>query len=241
MNKSDSKQLSLATASNLKQPQDELDTSQVADYLQKHPDFFEQHLDLLENLNIPHPSGSAVSLISKQLEIFRKRHHELENQLNALIEIARDNDALFNRMHGLTLAMLDADSLENAIANLDRVLAECFKTDFVAVKIFQHNVDAPIAGLFVAPDDKTLHLFEKELHSNQARCGRPTLEQAQFLFNAAALEVQSCAIMPMQFSKLTGIIAIGSREKGRFHYSMGNLFLTQMSEIIGTRLLSLLQ
>jgi uncharacterized protein YigA (DUF484 family) len=44
----------------------------------------------------------------------------------------------------------------------------------------------------------------------------------------------------MSFTQLEGIVAIGSREDNRFHYSMGNLFLTQMSEIIATRLISLL-
>jgi len=85
-----------------------LQANQVEDYLLKHPEFFHDHLNLLENLSIPHPSGNAVSLISKQLEIFRSRHHELENQLTALIEIARDNDTSFSRMHELTLALMEA-------------------------------------------------------------------------------------------------------------------------------------
>ncbi|MDD1630082.1 MAG: DUF484 family protein, partial [Methylococcaceae bacterium] len=76
---------------------------------------------------------------------------------------------------------------------------------------------------------------------NQPKCGRPTLAQAKVLFGDSAVEVNSCAIIPMNFTELDGILAIGSREKGRFHYSMGNLFLTQMSEIIGTRLISLLR
>ena len=45
----------------------------------------------------------------------------------------------------------------------------------------------------------------------------------------------------MNFTELEGILAIGSREEDRFHYSMGNLFLTQMSEVIGTRLISILR
>jgi len=53
--------------------------------------------------------------------------------------------------------------------------------------------------------------------------------------------VKSCAIIPMTFTELDGILAIGSRQEDRFHYSMGNLFLTQMSEIIGTRLIALLR
>jgi uncharacterized protein YigA (DUF484 family) len=67
------------------------------------------------------------------------------------------------------------------------------------------------------------------------------LRQAKVLFGDAALEVKSCAIIPMNFTELDGILAIGSREEDRFQYSMGNLFLTQMSEIIGTRLISLLR
>ena len=43
----------------------------------------------------------------------------------------------------------------------------------------------------------------------------------------------------MNFTELEGILAMGSRDESRFHYSMGHLFLTQMSEAIGTRLISL--
>jgi uncharacterized protein YigA (DUF484 family) len=218
----------------------QLDEQQVADYLQQNPEFFHHHLDLLERMNIPHPSGNAVSLIAKQLEMFRSRHQEQENQLTALIDIARENDAAFNRMHELTLAMLEANSLSDAVANLSEVLAECFITDFVAVKIVQHRPDSALNNIFVDPDDAGLQHFKVELSGNQPKCGRPTLAQAQFLFGDVAAEVRSCAIIPMVFTQLEGLLAIGSRDEGRFHYSMGSLFLTQMSEIIGTRLISLL-
>ena len=218
-----------------------LDEASVAEYLRQHPDFFHSHLDVLEQMHIPHPSGNAVSLISKQLELFRGRHQEQENQLIALIEIARENDAAFTRMHQLTLAMLEANNLEDAIANLNDVLAECFMTDFVAVKIVKHVESSPLSNLFVELDDVNLKHFSQELSSNQPKCGRPTLAQARFLFGDEAAEVRSCAIIPMAFTQIEGLLAIGSRDEMRFHYSMGSLFLTQMSEIIGTRLISLLQ
>jgi hypothetical protein len=218
-----------------------LSTSQVEDYLQHHPDFFHEHLSLLEQMSIPHPSGTAISLISKQLELFRSKHLEMESQLNALIEIARDNDTSFIRMHKLTLALLEASTLEQAIANLDAVLSDYFLTDFVAVRIIKQCPESAIANLFIEPGSKDLQPFLKILASNQPKCGRPTLVQAKALFGDSAVEVKSCAIIPMNFTELDGILAIGSREEERFHYSMGNLFLTQMSEIIGTRLISLLR
>lgn len=217
-----------------------LSEEQVVAYLQENPEFFRDHLGLLERMQIPHPSGNAVSLIAKQLELFRSRHQEQENQLAALIDIARENDAAFNRMHELTLAMLEANSLEDAVANLSEVLAECFLTDFVAIKIIKDFSGSPISNIFVTPDEPSLKHFSAELAGNQPKCGRPSLAQARFLFGDAAVEVRSCAIIPMAFTRLEGLLAIGSRDEGRFHYSMGSLFLTQMSEIIGTRLISLL-
>jgi len=217
----------------------ELTTSQVEDYLEKHPEFFHHHLGLLENMSIPHPSGNAVSLISKQLEIFRSKHQELENQLTALIEIARDNDTSFSRMHELTLALIEAKTIEDAVANLDKVFAECFLTDFSSIRIIKNNTDSAVSNIFVDTDDERLQHFDKELTTNKPKCGRPTLAQAQFLFGDIATEVKSCAIIPMVFTELEGIIAIGSRDETRFHYSMGNLFLTQMGEVIATRLISL--
>lgn len=218
----------------------QLSSTQVESYLQEHPEFFHDHVGLLENLSIPHPSGNAVSLISKQLELFRSRHHELENQLTALIDIARENDTSFNRMHELTLALMEAKSIEDVIANLDKVFTECFLTDFSAIRVIKDNVDSPVSNFFVRNDDENLQHFDKELSTNQPQCGRPTLAQARFLFGDVATEVKSCAIIPMVFTRLDGLIAIGSRDDTRFHYSMGNLFLTQMSEVIGTRLIAIL-
>ena len=221
--------------------QSDVSEQQVVEYLSRNPDFFKNHLDLLEKMHIPHPSGNAVSLISKQLEVFRTKHQEQENQLAALIDIARDNDAAFNRMHELTLAMLEARSLEDVVANLAEVLHDCFQTDFVAIKIIQDSEDSPISNLFVGAEDTGLKYFTEELHFNKPKCGRPSFPQACFLFGDAAPEVRSAAIIPMVFTQMEGLLAIGSRDEARFHYSMGGLFLTQMSEVVGTRLIALLQ
>jgi uncharacterized protein len=218
-----------------------LTSTQVEQYLREHPEFFNEHLHLLEQMRIPHPSGNAVSLIAKQLELFRSKHQELESQLTELIEIARENDTSYVRMHKLTLALLDAKTIEEAVENLETVLSEYFLTDFVAIRVIKHSSDATASSVYIEPDSEDLKPFSKELSSNQPTCGRPTLTQAKILFGDSSLEVQSYAIMPMMFTELEGFLAVGSREDGRFHYSMGSLFLTQMSEIVGTRLIALLE
>jgi len=213
---------------------------QVAEYLHQYPDFFHDHLNLLENLSIPHPSGSATSLILKQLELLRANRQELECQLNDLLEIARNNDIAIIRMHKLSLALLEATTLAEIVANLNEVMAEYFLTDFVAVRIIKQVSNPTVNNLFIAPDSEDLVPFLKQLASNKPKCGRATLAQAKVLFGDAATEVKSCAIIPMSFTELDGVLAIGSRNADRFQQSMGHLFLIQMSEIIGTRFIALL-
>lgn len=217
-----------------------LSPDQVEAYLQSHPEFFHQHLALLENLSIPHPSGSAVSLVSKQLEIFRSKHQEQENQLTALIEIAKENDFTLNQMHELTLALMEAQTIDQIVVNLDKVFKECFLTDFSSLRIIKEDHELYNSDVFVAVDDKNLRYFSEELKTNHPKCDRPTFAQATFLFGNIAPEIKSCAIIPMVFTELEGLIAIGSKEESRFHYSKGNLFLTQIGEAIATRLIALL-
>jgi len=220
----------------------DVEANDVADYLQNNPEFFNENLELLEKMSIPHPSGNAISLVSKQLELFRSRHQEMESELNDLIAIARNNDDSANKMHELTLAVLEADTLDIAVANLDEVLKECFLTDFFAIKIIaEATPGTALTDVFVNSDNEGLTHFVKELTSNHASCGRPTLAQAEFLFGIQALEIKSAAIIPMAFLEIEGIIAIGSRDAERFSRNMGRLFLTQISEIVGTRLISLLK
>lgn len=220
----------------------DLSEMQVARYLQRHPEFFNGHLHLLEQIHIPHPSGNAVSLISKQLEMFRSRHHEMENQLSDLIEIARDNDSSIMRMHQLALALLDAATLDAAIHNLDVALSEYFFADFVAVRIIRESPALGLEEWFISPNSEQLKHFLKVLSSQQPSCGRPTLAQARVLFGEQlAADVKSCAIVPMVFTELEGILAIGSRAEDRFVEGMGHMFLKQMSELVGTRLIALLK
>jgi uncharacterized protein YigA (DUF484 family) len=219
----------------------EINAIQVADYLKSHSDFFIENVHLLEHLTIPNPSGVAVSLISKQLELFRSRSQEMENQLIELIEIARGNDTAMTRMHQLNLALHDAQTIEEVVTNLNIVLTEYFLTDFVAIRLIQNEPNGSFNNVFISPDSKDLKPFDSELRTGKPSCGKLTLTQARVLFGFQANEVKSCAIIPLLFTDLEGLLAIGSRDENRFHASMGHLFLTQMSEVIATRLITLLQ
>ena len=80
---------------------DSLSSDSIVDYLLSHPEFFEAHPELLVKLKVPHPSGTAVSLIERQVEVLRGQNRQLERKLVDLIEVARANDTLIERIHRL--------------------------------------------------------------------------------------------------------------------------------------------
>lgn len=218
-----------------------LAAADVEAYLRTHPDFFHQHLDLLETLRVPHPCGDAVSLVLRQLDVFRDKNRRLQVQLNDILQIARDNDSLARRIHQLTLSLLDAASVDDALGGLRWLLYECFQADFIAVRLLEPVIDSPIADLCIPPDCAEATHFEQVLASGKAECGRPNDLQAQLLFGGEAHEVLSYALVPLQHAGLKGLLAIGSRSASRFEAGMGHLFLNQMGDIVAARLVALLK
>ena len=81
---------------------------QVVGYLRRNPDFFARHDDLLAEISLPHDSGSAISLLERQVNILRARGTEARQKLNNLLENARYNDQLFDTIQNLVLALLGA-------------------------------------------------------------------------------------------------------------------------------------
>lgn len=209
-------------------------------YLRAHPDFFHYHDELLEVLKVPHSSGEAVSLVTRQMEVLREKNRRLHSQLNEIVQIARDNDGLYQRIHQFTLALLNAAGLQEALASVDWGLNEYFQADFVAVRVLEPVVETPVADLGVSSPDDAQRLFGDVFSSGNPSCGKPSAEQADFLFGASAPEVLSFALVPMLHAGLKGLLAIGSRNASRFHPGMGNMFLTQMGEVVGARLAALI-
>ena len=221
-------------------PEETSDDQQVAAYLARHPQFFQNHLSLLESLRLPHESGTAVSLVARQIEILREKTERLDEQLEDLVQIARENDALYQRIHQLTLTLLDAKSLEDTLASLDWGLHQLFQADFVVVRLLHPVLDGPVMQLWTPEDHPSRAWAEERSEAPQPLCGKPDPDHAHYLFGDAADEVGSYAVVRLHHAALRGLFAIGSRDPQRFRSDMGFIFLSQMSEILAARLASLL-
>src|SRR5210317_188769 len=89
----------------------ELSDDTVREFLKDNSDFLQRNPDMLDYLHISHASGSAVSLVEKQVSVLRERNMDMRHRLNTLTANARDNDKLYEQTRSLVLKLLEADSV----------------------------------------------------------------------------------------------------------------------------------
>jgi uncharacterized protein YigA (DUF484 family) len=56
-----------------------------------------------------------VSLVERQMSLLRDRNIEMRHRLSQLMDVARDNDRLFDKTRRLILTLMDAASLEDVV------------------------------------------------------------------------------------------------------------------------------
>ncbi len=219
-----------------------VDARQVADYLCSHPDFFEQHRSLLEQLRVPHAADGAISLVERQVAVLREGNTAKQQQLDSLIQIARDNDRLNDQLHQLLLRLLTSTDLTTLLALVSSHLRQDFSADFVALCLLP-PADAAFADReeFVEDADAFQGLFQRLLDAGQPHCGSLKPEQRQALFGDRAEAVSSAALLPLGERGRLGLLAIGSAERDRFNAAMDTAFLQRMSETIAAVLARVLK
>jgi uncharacterized protein YigA (DUF484 family) len=205
---------------------------QIANYLIAHPDYFQRHPDALAAIDIPHPTGDAVSLIERQVRTLRDQASNYRRQLENLVSVARENDALAKRLHRLTLALIETHSFDEVLNTLQDELREQFKADAVEMKLFaseQLEAHAHEAGPA---------LFRNFLKRARPNCGQLDKAKLEYLFGPQAGETGSAALIPLTAPPLAGVLAIGSRDPQRFHEGKSVDFLQRLAEVVSAKLQS---
>lgn len=216
---------------------------QVAAYLRDNPAFFQQRPDLLELLRLPDPRGQAVSLLERQAAILRERNQDLRERLNGLIDVARENDQLFEHTRRLTLALLEARTTDKLFRQLLRSLEEEFRCDTVSLLL--HDREIPLLGevrkqVRFVDGEELPGALTPLLRTGKAVCGVLRKEELEALFQERAEAIQSAAMVPLMVPGDSpgrlGILAIGSRDAMHFRSSMGTLFISHIGEVLSRRL-----
>lgn len=98
----------------------ELDDSAVAEYLQRHPEFFIRNAQLVEQMQVPHPVRGTVSLVEWHMARSRNHINFLEENMTLLMEQASANEGLFYRLLKLQGRLASATSLQEMLNRLHR-------------------------------------------------------------------------------------------------------------------------
>lgn len=216
------------------QKADELTRNEVAEYLKNNPDFFVDQDELLRSLTLPHDSGRAISLVERQVHLFREQRDTLRHELVELVSIARHNDRLFEKSKRLLMQVIEARNLVDMASAIDDSIRGDFELDAASVILF---TDSEVPGsaqgaLHVVSPAEAQDRLGNLLEGSKAVCGQFRESEREFLFPDRDIPIASVALVPLRHDELVGVFAVGSCEPGYFDQSMGSLFLSYISDTL---------
>jgi len=211
----------------------ELKAEDVARYLQENPIFFDEHVDLLAQINVPHPhGGQAIPLSDRQVLGLREKSRALEAKLAELIQFGEENDVISERVHRLAVAMLAARTLPTLLHELYFNLREDFAVPHAALRLWRGTGDAPE---FQTVGDA---LREYATDLDAPFCGPNANFEAVSWFGDATPHIRSVAFMPLrELDETFGMLALAAEDLLRFYPEMGTLYLKRMGEMASAALL----
>lgn len=217
-----------------------LTAADVASWIEAHPEFFNEHADLLARLSLTSPHGNrAVSLQERQMELLRDKIKALELKLAEMIRFGQENDMIGEKINRLVRQLfLERNSLVLPDV-LVRELRQVFALPAVAVRLWGVAIggDQPYA----APVSNDTRTFVSSLMAPY--CGPNSgFEAVNWLPDAATLK--SVALIPLRMGatpEAYGLLVLGSPDANRFTSTMGTTYLARIEEIASAALARLMK
>lgn len=209
----------------------------VVQFLGAHPDFFDQHPEVLASIAIPHPhGGQAISLVERQSMILRDRIRSLEMRLADMLRHGEENEAIADRLVQWARALLTQDDPARLPETALEELMRLFSVPYGALRLW--GVAPAYSGLDCARpvSDDMLRLAG----SMQAPfCGSNVGFEVAGWMAPDPAAIRSLSMMPLRVgadAKAFGMLALGSPDPERFQITMGTAFLSRIGELASAAL-----
>ena len=197
----------------------------VALYLQNNPQFFEEHVETLTQIHLPHPHGGrTISLSERQLLALREKNRELEKNMREMIAFAKDNDALQHKVHQFVIALFAARDLDTLQETIPHLLQDIFAIPHIVLHLWQTN--PPSVEMLAFADAQA-----------QPVCLHHATHDTAAWFGQRAAQLHSYAYLPLRADdKTLGLLVLASEDKQRFYPGMGTVFLQRIAESVSSAL-----
>lgn len=219
----------------------------VAVWLQAHPQFFEQHAEMLATVRLVSPHGQrAVSLQERQMEVLRDKNRSLELRLAELLRYGQENDLTQQRLHAWLLAVLAEQDPYQLPHTLTRGFEEIFEVPYAALRLWnvaENYASLPQAQLISEGARQAAGgLTAPYCGSVEREGGEAVSEAVSWLEAEAEMPVQSLAMVALhrRHSPAFGLLVLGSPDPRRFHDGMGTAYLQQIGDLASAALSRLL-
>lgn len=219
------------TESPIKPNREKLTDEQVTQYLKKNLGFFNDHLDLLAEMDLPHKSGGAISLVERQVSVLRERNMDMRHRLSDLLDNARENDRLFDKTKRLVLALLECNDFGDLVDALYYSFDKEFNIHYTRLILFGNSSSPSSAARVVSIHDARDHIGKRMKQPNTVS-GGIDIKECEFLFDQDAPNVGSAALAILQHGSPLGLLAIGNQDPNYYRSSMGTLFLGYIGEVL---------
>jgi hypothetical protein len=209
----------------------ELDDKQVAQYLRADPQFFERNLKLLDQITLPDPhGGAAVSLMERQQSALRDKLRILESKLGEMVQFGEANDAIGERVHRLSVAMLQAENFNDVADAIASNLREDFQVPHVAMRLWGN----PTPAIAARPEFATVEFDLRAWVDSLAipYCGHKPAPDLGDWFGETNSMLKSFALIALRSERSFGLLALASEDAQRFYPEMGTLYLKRIGELV---------
>ncbi len=208
-----------------------MNSEDVAAYLKQHPEFFEQYAEMMAEIHIPHPHGGRTIPISeRQILTLREKSKQLESKLREVIQFGEENDAISERIHRITLALLGATDIAAAVHATEFNLHEDFSVPHVALRVWRGAGDLPV----FQPSSEATRGFAADL-AHPHCCAQAAADTAE-LFGESAPLLKSFAYVRLHDGETFGLLGLASEDAHRFYPEMGTIFLSRLGDIVAAAL-----
>jgi hypothetical protein len=209
----------------------------VADWLQRHPDFLLRYPELAATMVPPARHDGAPGVVDLQRFMVERLQGQLARANGAasqLIAASRANMSIQTMVHQAVLALLDATTFEHLVHIATQDMAQLLGIDAVTICVEGAGAKAPrvpAAGVYVlAPG-----AVDARLGAGRDVVLIDDAPGDEAIFGPAATLVRSQALARLSFGRAAppGLLALGAREAGLFHPGQGTELLAFLAQAVG--------